>query len=778
MRRPARLKSRSLFLSLAALCLASGCRTVHGPRWSPDGHMVAYTVSRSAPKKPVDQTTTDLYVLEPDSDPAEPLLIARNAGFPQWAADGSSLYYLGKKNKSGFYTAILRYVMGDEGLAGGASEVAFESPQLRLVGFQLDATGALALLCSARNIKPGSPQQVEFLRLADNKRTKLKQLGNVYSPVLTPDGLTLAYAQKKSSKPGSVPYVAILEFGQDELKPEVVFPTDEYNEPGADTYVLHAFSDSDRFLFYAPGGKAVWTVRRNGKLQRYPLPTGYTTPWMVSVTVDGKRAFLTLGRPVGGEMRFTAHELDFSRGKFRLLKDGATSKILGGHAVSPRMFARSRDERLAWLSPAGLAIGVPGKARYYPQTAMQYVNASEYYIKQADADLAVQAALKAAEIKPSPLRPEVLDRAEAMAYLAAGKGDRAGSAWARKCLLYPVGVTPLRYVFPTESGIPRHPGTGSASELREMEKFCAAAPGDQLLKHLHAALAARMRGDHKDALESYRQAQLVCPDEALAGGVRFLQAMAAVESGDLYGAGEYWENAARGKHFPQAHYAAGLSAIAFALFGSQDSLQRADTILRLGSSMDSILKEDFKKLLSGLKDKRYKHKTQSQELAKSHDGKLRTWVDITRYVLPQASLRPHYFIGGSGGLEKRRLGARSVTVSDIQIAGLAEGTKSLARIPRPITVPTFSPSGELISFLAKGEVFPLPSNYCAVFVLDLSGRILHGDARVQTTGQLKSRTIVTDATWSGPRDLKFKGFRVDVWGNQTSFQDTVSLTGR
>jgi hypothetical protein len=121
-----------------------------------------------------------------------------------------------------------------------------------------------------------------------------------------------------------------------------------------------------------------------------------------------------------------------------------------------------------------------------------------------------------------------------------------------------------------------------------------------------------------------------------------------------------------------------------------------------------------------------------------------------------------------------------VTVSDIQIAGLAEGTgtKSLARIPSPITVPTFSPSGELVSFLAKGEVFPLPADFCAVYVLDLSGRILHGDASVQTTGQLGSRTIITEATWSGPRDLKLKGYNVDVWGNQKAFQDTVSLTGR
>src|SRR6185436_13920612 len=115
------------------------------------------------------------------------------------------------------------------------------------------------------------------------------------------------------------------------------------------------------------------------------------------------------------------YELQFTRDGFTLLEGGA-SDLVGGHSGDPKTLRRNASARWAWLCPAGLAVGVAGKARFFSKTAEQYLAASRYNLQQSEPAKAVSAVLKAREVQPPPRDPGALDRAEAKAFLAAGQG--------------------------------------------------------------------------------------------------------------------------------------------------------------------------------------------------------------------------------------------------------------------------------------------------------------------------------------------------------------------
>lgn len=759
---------------LALLLFLAGCQELQGPVWSPDGTQVAYTMY-TPPLAPGGRVETSVYLVDPDDETAPAILLCPDAAFPRWVPDGPSLYFLGHRDAEGFYTSILMHRPGGRMLGEGMLAEIIRDPREHFVGFQLSADGTAGLLCSAKDAKPGAAQTIALYNVRDKNRVSLAQLGEVYSPALAPNGRIVAYAQK-STTPGGKPFVAVLELDRTPLQPKIVFPTEDENEPAATTYIIHAFPDSDRFLFYAPLGKDVFTVRRDGsRLQRHNLPPNYTAPLMVTIADDGKTATFTVAKPGQGGLQYEVLEFSFARDTSSRL-DAGGNEWLGGHALDPRILRRGGAPNWAWLSPAGLALGAPNKARYYPQTAEEHVAACTLYLRQRQPDKALAAALKARQLKPPPEDLGALGRAEAQAYLARGEASRAAETYERAFLLYPVSRDGLPLVFPPQSGVPARFDPGAA--LKEMDAFVAAAPASKLLGALRQAFAARTVGQSQVAQESYRVALQNAPAEELVGGVKFQMALVALEDNQPALAGENWEGAARCAGFPQADYAAGLSAMAYKLDGKPASVERADRVLRLGLELNTSLRPDLERLPRELQGRVYMQKRTEAEDSKSADQTLRAWVQVTEYHLPQAFLRPARMLDAEGRTVERRLGAVRVVISEVQVAGLPGGTHTLARVPFAISRPKFAPASQLIAFLAQGEVFPLPDAFCEVYAVNLAGNILYGSTPALSTGRLAARQVINDFTWSGPHRLEITGNEVDAWGNQSPFRKSVPLAGR
>jgi hypothetical protein len=141
---------RPLLAACGLLVLAfSGCQEIQGPVWSPDGTCVAYT-SYVRTGLPGARMETNVYLVDPDDENGEAVLLARHAAFPRWVPEGPQgpqLYLLGHRNAEGFYTSLLVH----RKLGEGALQIVLQDPNLKLVGFQLSAAigGGLTPLIAA-----------------------------------------------------------------------------------------------------------------------------------------------------------------------------------------------------------------------------------------------------------------------------------------------------------------------------------------------------------------------------------------------------------------------------------------------------------------------------------------------------------------------------------------------------------------------------------------------------------------------------------------------------
>jgi tetratricopeptide (TPR) repeat protein len=748
-----------LIVTAACVCLA-GCQELRGPSWSEDGHRVIFTAYATGAGGRIESS---VYVLDADDENSEPQLIAKNAAFPQWLPDGSGFFYLSDRDAQGFYTKVCKHVFKTQ---KPNPEALLQN--LRATHLQMAVSGTAGLLSFASEARPGAPVTIELWSAEDNKRVDLRKLGEMYSPALTPNGKTVAYAQKPAEL---LPLLLVHDL--EGAQPKAVFPTPEQNEPNASTYVIHAFPDNERFLFYAPGGANLWSIRKDGSaVQKYPLPPGMSTPVMAAIAEDSSSVCVTLTQAVSEKLLYQVYKLDVKSKQFTKL-DGDSTELLGGHVLDSRALKRKGPTRYAWLSSAGLAVGEPQKARYFPMTSAQCLAASGFLIKQNEAAKALSTALRAQEMMPLPLDASELHKAESRAYLAVEKPERAADAFERAVLLHPVGPEGLRLIFPPESGLPRPAPTDLAAEQKEIEGLLKAQPNNKLLPLLRQALSARAQGKPQDALEFYRQGIPLCPDEARVGGVRFLQGLCALESFDYWQAGEQFEFAAKSNGFPHADYAAGLGALCAWLAERPESDKRAGGLLQMIVARNSPLAQEFGTLAAQFQGRHAVEKTTGKEVVSAQGA--RVWVEAQKYLLPYVFLKPARVLGPDGKHVERRIGLRPVTASAVKVAGTEQ---PIFRIPREISAPQFSAAGGTLAFAVSGEVFPRGEALCDVFAIDLKGVLLLGSPRVVYSGQLESRQIVSRFEWSGASDLKVDVLEIDVFGGETPKSRTLPVTVR
>src|SRR5207244_776567 len=106
-------------------------------------------------------------------------------------------------------------------------------------------------LLQGRDALPGSLVRAELWTPHDNKRTDLSTLGEMFGPAISFNGKMLVYGTKPADGH------AILMATDIGSQPVAVFPTEKFPEPDAAGFVVHAFPNSERFLFYGPGMNSV-----------------------------------------------------------------------------------------------------------------------------------------------------------------------------------------------------------------------------------------------------------------------------------------------------------------------------------------------------------------------------------------------------------------------------------------------------------------------------------------------------------------------------------------
>jgi len=204
------------------------------------------------------------------------------------------------------------------------------------------------------------------------------------------------------------------------------------------------------------------------------------------------------------------------------------------------------------------------------------------------------------------------------------------------------------------------------------------------------------------------------------------------------------------------------------------SLERSG---KLAAMKETALQGELERLPAELHGKQYRSRRAEGEV-KAIEQNLRAWVEVTEYILPQAFAKAGRVRDAEGKYVSRRLGLTRATLSEVQVAGLPEGTRCIARVPFPITTPLFSPTAQMVAFQARGEVFPLPDAFCEGYVVGLSGAVLLGNTQALRTGILSSRHVLNSVTWSAPQVLQIAGSQVDAWGRETPYQKTVAVAPR
>ncbi|MEI6231685.1 MAG: tetratricopeptide repeat protein [Planctomycetota bacterium] len=759
------VKPFNIAFVFVALLLLSACQEIQGPTWSSDGKWIAHTVYSHPPKNRDGSTGglhTAIYLTAPDSEDSAPKFLADNAAFPHFATNSSQLFFLGARDTKGYYTKIMRLTLGN-----AVPEVALGGVRLTAMQLATGNNGPLLLLMQGQDPSPGASGTLELWSANDGKRTALTTLGDVTGPAISPNGKIIIYGSKPAE---GHPILMAAEIGAT-TEAKAIFPTATQTEPGASSFIVHAFPAGDRFLFYGPGLKNVWTLSGKpgaNKFVKFPIPDGLSSPVMARVAPDGNTAAMTFMRAVPGRIAYESYKLDINQSRWTKLDENADEPI-GGISPDPKA-AKAPGARMAWLSAAGLTIGDAAKPISFPVTAAQHLAASTAFVKANQPDKAVELALKAQDLVPPP-DADALNQTLYAAYIAAKRFDRAADLFEQSWLLEPVGSSGINYIFPPDSGLPSPSPEWVAAQLKRITELTAGAPDNRMLPLLKKAFLARQTGAHRDALDAYRKALDYCPDKARVAGVRFQQGVCELEWGDAFQAADFFEQAAKIEDFPQADLAAGLSAMALLLHGRKESAAKAASLLQLPVVRKSPFAAELAIIPALVKGKNFKDHGATPEAA-TPDDTVHAWAEYDTFWMPFVSTKPIGMDLGDGTYSLRRIGLKRVTASSILTN---KQTTPILKIARPVTAPKLSPNGQALAFTISGEVPPVADTFCELMVLDLTGGVYNGDPIAAAKGLIRSRQVLTQFAWKGPSEITLTGATIDLFGGQKPFVKPVPL---
>lgn len=762
------LKSTLRCLAVFCLLLLSGCQEFQGPVWSPDGQTVAFTLYARAAENPANagvgpSFSTSVYTVGADDDPLSAKLLADGAAFPNFTPD-EMLYCLGERSAEGFYTKLLRWKLAhlDE-----KPEVAVQNLRATALQMSMDR-GPVFMIFSGRNAQPGAPGKVELWHADSNKRTDLGALGTINGPALSYNSRLLCYG----TRPADGHAVLMLSVLDSKDPPQAIFPTNEAPEPNVSSFVVHAFPESERFLFYGPGASFIWMTQGKPaamKFSKIVPPQGLATPVMARIAADGRSCAFTFARITTGKIAYESHDYDFNRAVWNKI-EADSAVMIGGTSFDPKA-KKTAASRRAWLSQAGLAVGEPNKPLVAPITANQFAAAASQMLKAGDNEKALEFATKSQDVKPPPDDPEAATNVLIRAYLATKNAERACDAYEQSVLLAPVGPSGLHFLFPNNSALPQQQPEWIAGELHRMDELIAASRDNRMIPVLKEAFLARLKGDQRKAVELYQRAYDLCPDKARTGGTKFFQGMCELEQGNAYQAGEFFDSAAHNDDFPQADYAAGLAALSFMLHGRTETTAKANQVLALPSVQKSPLAAEFGQLSGMVKNRQVKEHGSTKETV-SADGAARAWAEFDTYWLPFAATKPVAAESPDGKLVARHVTLKRFAASTIWTN---KSNTAVFKIAAPVTQPQLSPSGNLLAFTASGDVFPLPDNFCELFVLNLDGAVHLGNTANAVTGKTKGRQIISKFAWETDSSVKIQGVEVDVFGGQRTLDKSVAI---
>jgi tetratricopeptide (TPR) repeat protein len=699
---------RFLIVLTAALPLAgTGCVELGRPWWSPDGRKIVYTrlVGRAPPE-----------VWLVDLDRAEPPRRVAEKGFrASWSPGGDRVFFLAPSEGPGYGGVHLRSCLPD----GSGVRDHVSGPGRRVTWYALDPSGRAVYYVRA------DTGQLFLLDLGTGRATALLPEGErCAGAALEPAGRLLACAVEAENKRGEAGYkVRLLDLGEGEPRSTML-----QGEGGGtlEAFVPRPAKPGETWpvtvtmLYRPPGGELIVLTQHCERIHVLPLRRGRERSFaparpggvvLAGASPDGTSLHLTVDTGSAEGPRFLPQRVDLRTGRSEVVGE-PSDHLVGGRSWRPGGGAACE------MTPAGLRVwALDGDWDIlYPADASEYARAAAAELSRARPAEALEYIRLALE-KPGPgADAQRLFLLESDARLALGERREAATALLEGWLLHPVSDVPVA----------------------EVDRRMRALRGeDRLVEACLRALGEE--GDEKAV--ALARAMPLAADPRLLAGLAFRTGEADLASGDHQEAGRRFREASEVAGFPAGDYAAALAGCAHYVSGRRDRYVYAKELMlkAIDHFPASPLQDDFRAALSFMTENSGSLIRRLNDV--DHPSGAVAWVKVLSTRSVRWSLGPD-LVDGRGG--RRRLLLESDERYSLHLARPDRRARAVLKgVPRALGGLAFSPSGELLAFLAEAD-----DGASAPFVVDLDGKVILGDGDALSSDVfLGGMGEVTDLAW-------------------------------
>lgn len=699
------------------LALACGCGPdprISPPAWNAAGDRAAF-VRYAESGEPA------LYLLDPGGQD-EPRLVARSV--ERFAFAGNRLYFLrpaaaaaaADAPKAGLYGVdLLRREPGEP-------QLMLEPPE----GAAFETLGAAPrglLYLGRREEDPAKSAILEFDPANEQQRVVSPRESGCFWPAVAPRGSELAWLAAGRGGAAVEVFRRPLPAGEPALLARL---------PRArpDTAALAWGPAGDKLLvWYVEGGAdedgqprlALLEPARGEKgLRHLELPRPEAPVLAAALAPDGARAFVTvLTRDRNERLGTESFDLDLAAGKARPL-GAAAGRLLGARGYAPD------GKRWLEFTPAGLALFEAGDKEprgAWPLDGEERSAVGRRWLAAGQSDRALAVA-QAGLDRPGP------------------EDDRQALQLLKSEALAAAGAKPAEVSGALMEGLLRFPvaGAGPAdAEIAErLEKLADEQPENRLLAALAAAWKLRAEKRPAEAAAAFQSAATLSADRAWSAGLRFRAAESWLAAGRGVKAGELFRKASDVEEFPQADWAAGLAALAYAVGGHEqlavENAQRGRDLFGKGL-LGAELVELHRALAAGACRPRVAGQARAPEGTTGAAVRAEAWPMLAAHC---SFARSRPAAGAAARLALVR-GDRWRLV----LAGGGRGAERvlLDRLSLPVASLSFSPDGKMFAFLAGEE------GRRSLYAADAAGQPVLGDWKKLQAGELDPVTAAADCRW-------------------------------